>query len=103
MIFSWYCTHTASGCQTRPGPAAVAIHGKRAVTISLPGPHHSALGVESLLFMRKAPAEMGRGHCGRNPASLMSKTETTPEVAISCVVVATRQEVRATAHGLDQV
>src|ERR1017187_7514388 len=60
-------------------PAAVAIHGRRAVTISLPGPHESALGVESLIFMRQAPAEMDRGRRGRNPASVISKMESTSD------------------------
>jgi hypothetical protein len=37
------------------------------------GPHESALGVESLLSVREVVAEMVRGHCGPNPAPLVSK------------------------------
>jgi hypothetical protein len=33
--------------------------------------------VNFLLFMREAPAEMVGGHCGRNPALLMPKMEST--------------------------
>src|ERR1039458_5096700 len=69
MVFCWYYTHAACACQIRPWPVAFAIHGKREVTIPLPEPHEAALGVESLIFMQPAPAEMGRGYCGRNPAS----------------------------------